>query len=99
MTEKRFTLHIKWFNYEKTEGEAELKDNGQPILLTECIEDVRNLKDLLNQLNDENTRLLKANMKLTEENTNILNLIRTTYNNERTSIGRNTLKQLIEALE
>ena len=55
--------------------------------------------DLLNELNDENQRLLSANTKLTNENTAILNTIRTTYQNERTSIGRNTLKQLIEALE
>ena len=55
--------------------------------------------DLLNELHDENERLLKANMELTEENTAILNTIRTAYQNERTSLGRNTLKQLIEALE
>ena len=99
MTEKRFTLHIRWFNYEKTEGEAELKDNGQPLLISEGIEDIRNLKDLLNQLNDENTRLLKANMKLTEENTNLLSTIRQAYQTERTTLGRNVLKQLLQSLE
>lgn len=50
-------------------------------------------------LNKENQRLLKANMKLTEENTNILNLIRTTYQNERTNIGRMVLKQLLDNIE
>ena len=50
-------------------------------------------------LNKENQRLLKANMKLTEENTAILNTIRTAYQNERTSIGRNTLKQLLDNIE
>ena len=57
MTEKRFTVHIKWFNYEKTEGEIELFDNGQPLLVSECIEDVQMVKDLLNELAEENSAL------------------------------------------
>ena len=81
MTEKRFTLHINWFNKEKTEGEALLKDNGQPLLLTESISDARLLKDILNGLNNENI--------------NIKNTIKEAYNNERTHIGRNVLKQLL----
>ena len=59
MTGKRFKVHIDWFNYEKTEGAIELKDNGQPLLVSECVEDVRHLKDLLNELNDENEQLKK----------------------------------------
>ena len=55
MTEnKRFTVHIRWFNYEKTEGEIELFDNGQPLLVSECIEDVQMVKELLNELAEEN---------------------------------------------
>ena len=54
MVEKRFTVHINWFNYDKTEGEITLKDNGQPLLESECIEDVQRVKVLLNELNDEN---------------------------------------------
>ena len=57
MTEKRFTVHIKWFNYDKTEGEITLKDNGQPLLESECIEDVQRVKVLLNELHDENKKL------------------------------------------
>ena len=57
MTEKRFTVHIRWYNYEKTEGEIELKDNGQPLLISESVEDVRYLKEMLNELNDENEQL------------------------------------------
>lgn len=58
MTEnKRFRLHITWSNLEKTEGVAELYDNGQPLLETECIEDARLLKTILNELNDENKEL------------------------------------------
>ena len=50
---KRFTVHIKWYNYDKTEGEIELFDNGQPLLVSECIEDVRMVKGLLNELAEE----------------------------------------------
>ena len=57
MTEKRVTLHINWFNKEKTEGEALLKDNGQPLLETERIDDARLLKNILNELCDENKEL------------------------------------------
>ena len=57
MTEKRFTVHIKWFNYEKTEGEIELFDNGQPLLLSEDVEDVQYIKTLLNGLYEENQQL------------------------------------------
>ena len=59
MTEKRFTLHINWFNTEKTKGEALLKDNGQPLLQTENIEDARLLKNILNDLSEENEELKK----------------------------------------
>lgn len=61
MIEKRFTVHIKWFNYDKTEGEIELFDNGQPLLVSECIEDVQMVKDLLNELSEENMRLKGEN--------------------------------------
>ena len=57
MKNKRFTVHIVFYNSEKTEGEIELKDNGQPLLISESIDDVRCLKDLLNCLNDENEKL------------------------------------------
>jgi hypothetical protein len=51
--DKRFKLHIKWSNLTKTEGIAELSDNGQPLLKTECIEDARLLQTILNELHDE----------------------------------------------
>ena len=57
MTEKKFTVYIKWFNYEKTEGEIELFDNGQPLLVSECIEDVQWIKSLLNELHEEKEQL------------------------------------------
>ena len=73
MTEKRFTVHIKWFNYDKTEGEIELFDNGQPLLVSECIEDVQMIKELLNELNEKNQRLQKENKILYDENIQLRN--------------------------
>lgn len=67
MTEKRCTLHIKWYNIEKTEGEALLKDNGQPLLKTERINDARLLKNILNDLYNENEQLKKENEELKEK--------------------------------
>ena len=66
MTEKRFTVHINWFNYDKTEGEITLKDNGQPLLESECIEDVQRVKVLLNELNDENEHYKSIFFELVE---------------------------------
>ena len=85
MTEnKRFTLHINWFNKEKTEGEALLKDNGQPLLETERIDDARLLKNILNELYGENEQ--------------IKHLIKEAYKTERTNLGKSVLKQLLEQL-
>lgn len=60
MAEKRFKLHIDWFNYDKTEGNATLSDNEQPLLETERVEDMRRVKELLNELHnvDEDMRRL-----------------------------------------
>lgn len=104
MTEnKRFILHINWFNKEKTEGEALLKDNGQPLLLTESIPDARLLKDILNELNDENINIKK---QLNEECENciyyshkkVMTVINDAIATERTSIGKSVLKQLKEQI-
>jgi len=68
MTEnKRFKLHIKWYNIEKTEGEATLTDNGQPLIETEQITDARLLKNILNDLYDENEQLKRDNELLSDE--------------------------------
>ena len=66
--------------------------NGIPCTARHCVSE-------LNALYEENQRLLKANLQLTEENTSILNTIRTAYQSERTTLGRNTLKQLMEAIK
>ena len=67
MTTKRFTVHINWFNYDKTKGEIELKDNGQPLLLSESVEDVQYIKKLLNDLNDENEQLKQFKKQVKKE--------------------------------
>ena len=63
ITEKRFTVHIVWLNYDKTEGEITLKDNGQPLLECDCVEDVQMVKDLLNELHEEVMDLRRENTK------------------------------------
>ena len=70
--DKRFKLHIKWSNLTKTEGIAELSDNGQPLLKTECIEDARLLQTILNELNEENKELKKENMYLRAKHTQMI---------------------------
>ena len=62
--DKRFKLHIKWSNLTKTEGIAELSDNGQPLLKTECIEDARLLQTILNELHEENQEFRKRTKEL-----------------------------------
>ena len=75
MSENRFKLHIEWSNINKTDGIAELSDNGQPLLETECIEDARLLQTILNELNEENQRLkndcsilIQSNQEYRKEN-------------------------------
>ena len=77
MTEKLFKLHIIWYNKEKTEGEAQLTDNGQPLLITDDIVGARLIKDCLNEMTEENEQLKQTNQRLTialkeiKEKTNI----------------------------
>ena len=75
MTEKRFTVHIVWLNYDKTDGEITLKDNGQPLLECDCVEDVQMVKDLLNELHDENIELHIQNDFLKDENQHMRKLV------------------------
>ena len=46
---------------------------------------------IMNDLNNEKTRLYEDNIRVKQ-------LITEAYNNERTQIGRNTLKQLLEQI-
>ena len=92
MTAKRFT---------RDEHTGYLYDNG------EIVEDVMKL---LNALNDENEQLqfeLKecndnrrfSRRELKKENERIKHIIQEAYETERTQIGKNVLKQLMEAIE
>ena len=65
---------------------------------------------LLNNLSDENEQLqfklkechdnkLFSRRELEKENERIKHMIQEAYNNERTQIGKNVLKQLMEAIE
>ena len=66
--------------------------------------------DLLKQLNDENEQLqfklkecndnkLFSRRELEKENERIKHMIQEAYETERTQIGKNVLKQLMEAIE
>ena len=77
----------------------------------DCLLD-NDLFELINELAEENTRLKKERnhfeRKKTEyltewntcriQNTELKNLIQEAYQNERTQIGKNTLKQLLEQI-
>ena len=89
---KRFTVHIKWYNYDKTEGEIELFDNGQPLLVSECIEDVRMVKGLLNELAEENQALKERR----HEDINELAVIAIKY--KATEKETEEVKQLLEEI-
>lgn len=107
MTEKRFNLHIVWYNKEKTDGKATLKDGGQPLGVIESIEDARLIRDILNELYDEKEQLqfklkecfdnkLFSRRELEKENERIKHIIKEAYETERTAIGKNVLKQLLD---
>lgn len=96
MTDKRFKLVDIGFVY----------DDDKLIGMKEIV-------DLLNELNDENQALMEeikdyqellANKEETlcepiiKENTHIKHTIKVMLENERTEIGKNTLKQLWEAI-
>ena len=49
--------------------------------------------------NGEQNKIANKLNELYEENTHIKNTIKEAYNNERTHIGKNVLKQLIEAIQ
>ena len=105
---ERFTIvHLR--NYDI----CDIQDNAQsiPTFYNDLgyIESVQPVCDLLNSLAEENQQLkelaeigdYQANRikELTEENQHIRQTIKTLYENERTQIGKNTLRQLIEAIE
>lgn len=93
MTEKRFTYH------EFTRG---IKDHQTKYIY----EGNQETTDLLNKLYEQNQHYYKllhltANkiQNLIEENETIKNSIKEAYTNERTTLGKNVLKQLLNNME
>ena len=69
MTEnKQFKLHIEWYNKEKTDGEVTLYERGQPLGVIESIEDARLIRNILNELYDENEELKNKIDALEDDN-------------------------------
>lgn len=96
MTENRFQwIYIK-------DNTLELRDNG----IVKVFNNER-LEELLNELNDTNNQLQEEikdfqTLLASREEVYIKPIIRTieeTYENERTHIGKNVLKQLLEAIQ
>lgn len=108
MTEKRF-----WYDFEDCNGQkiVDFKEDKEYPL--ETIGDFRKIEDMLNEqyeqiedLTDTNVRCCneysyfhKRMMELEKENQHIKTTIREAYKTERTAIGKNVLKQLLESLE
>jgi len=93
------------FTFEDEELSFGIKDNGKLI-------SVKDLLKIANHLNNENHELKllrKAEFdelaiaeickQISKENTHIKHTIQVAYETERTHIGRNVLKQLMEAIQ
>ena len=106
MTEKRFTV---------PENYRCIQDNlTKEYYMCEDKTEAINLTYLLNALHEENEQLKQEiengiesfkriqrchTLTLVEENEQLKNNIKEAYENERTQIGKNVLKQLIEQIE
>ena len=93
MTEKRFNSVGSY-----------LYDGDKAIGSFEDVSIREVMVELLNTLNDENEQLkcdkeLFTKKQLHQENQRIKQTIREAYTNERTAIGKNVLKQLLEAIQ
>ena len=69
-------------------------DNVEGRILSEV-----QVRNRLNKLHEENRELQIANHTLYNENNKIWHTIKSMMESERTDIGRNTLKQLWEAIQ
>lgn len=86
MTEKRFIRNIIGQVYDSENDKFFEEDyGGKPI----GYED--DLVVCLNVLHEEKTRLYEDNIRIKQ-------LITTSFNNERTELGRNVIQQIIEQL-
>ena len=74
-----------WYDFEDANGHKIVDFINDKKYALETVGDFWEVVDLMNEFH--------------EENTHINNTIQEQYNNERTQIGKNTLKQLIEAIQ
>ena len=89
MTEKRFELNVNQHNQYDIVDWVESKEKNAICIYNNLgdyhFSSAKALCELLNELH--------------EENTHIKNTIKEMYNNERTSLGKSVLKQLLEAIQ
>ena len=66
--------------------------------VSEIIDDYEKESLTAEEITDRLNTLTKENKRLYEDNIRVKQLITEAYNHERTQIGRNTLKQLLEQI-
>ena len=93
MSEKRFTVE---------DDDADIWEYNQFLAVAYNHNNAKKITERLNKLADENEKLKKDCSNLIDDNTeyvsemnHIKQVIKEAYNNERTHIGRNVLKQLL----
>ena len=93
MTEKRFTVE---------DDDADIWEDNHFLAVAYNHINAKKITKRLNKLADENEKLKKDCSNLIDDNTeyvseinHIKQVIKEAYNNERTHIGRNVLKQLL----
>ena len=96
MTEKRFQYNV---------NKNTIEQDGKFVAYMNSVDGVR-IANKLNVFQKENEQLKKDCSNLIDDNTeyvsemnHIKQVIKEAYNNERTQIGKNTLKQLMEAIQ
>ena len=102
MTEKRFTI---WdCNNMENILHTFVHDGDKTLTHQQCCDLLNEQSETIQQLKQENMELtltckpLFSKRQLHEENQHIKHLIKEAYENERTTLGKNVLKQLIESL-
>lgn len=105
MTEKRYSYDPKQVAILKDgkfwlEGQIDTACNHSEICneLNQLAEENIRLKKKRNHFEKKKTEYLTEWNKSRIQNTELKNLIQEAYTNERTQIGRNTLKQLLEQI-
>ena len=83
MGEKRFTVPIKYVH-----SHSKIQLNGEPLTNDELV-----------RILNTNDGAFVENFFLKQENEQLKNNIKEAYETERTHIGQNVLRQLLESLE